>query len=168
MQRVESGLRALGQGALADEFVVAMNRAAEQAVPEAFAVLKDSVQQISISDAKSILLGTNTAATDYFKRTTSTNLFARFLPIVKQATDKAGVTSAYKRLLEKTTIGGFRIGDLGALGARSEFDIDSYITQKALDGLFVKIAEQEKLIRANPAARSTDILQKVFGILTGR
>jgi hypothetical protein len=164
MRKVESGLRAVGQGALADEFITAMNRAAEQAVPESVNVLSDSLKQISIADAKTILNGTNTAATDYFRRTTSTNLLSRFLPIVKKATDQAGVTSAYKRVLDKSNIGGFRLGNLGGLGARNELDIDSYVTQKALDGLFIKIAEQERLIRENPAARTTAVLQQVFGV----
>jgi Protein of unknown function (DUF4197) len=164
MKKVENGLRAVGQGALADEFITTMNRAAEQAVPEAVTVLSDSLKQISIADAKTILTSTNTAATDYFRRTTSTNLFARFLPIVKKATDQAGVTSAYKRVLDKSNVGGFRLGSLGGLGSRNEFDIDSYVTQKALNGLFIKIAEQERLIRENPAARTTAVLQQVFGV----
>jgi hypothetical protein len=168
LHKVENGLRAVGQGALADEFVVTMNRAAEQAVPEAVGVLSESVRQMSIADAKSILTGTNTAATDYFRRTASTNLFARFLPIVKKSTDQAGVTSAYKRLLDKTNVGGFSLGNLGGLGTRNNIDIDSYVTQRALDGLFTKIAEQERLIRENPGARSTEILQKVFGVLNKR
>jgi hypothetical protein len=166
MRNVENSLRALGQGALADQFVATMNRAAEQAVPEAVEVLGQSLQQMTIADAKNILTGPNTAATDYFRRTSSTNLYTRFLPIVKRATDQTGVTSAYKRLLDKTSVGGIRLGTLGGLGA--DLDIDSYITQKALDGLFFKIAEQERLIRENPAARSTEILQKVFGVLNSQ
>lgn len=160
LQKVEKTLRMLRQDKLADEFVTTMNRAAEQAVPEAAAVLGDSVKQMSIADAKSVLTGTNNAATQYFRRTSETNLHARFLPIVKAATEKAGVTSSYKRMTDKASGG---IGGLaGGLGVQAP-DLDDYVTRKALDGLFLKIAEQEKLIRENPVARTTDLLQKVFG-----
>jgi hypothetical protein len=161
LQKVEKTLRMLRQDKLADEFVTTMNRAAEQAMPEAAAVLGDSVRQMSITDAKSIVTGTNNAATQYFRRTSETNLYTRFLPIVRGATEKAGVTSAYKRMTDKAA-GGF--GGLGGnrLGVQAP-DLDDYVTRKALDGLFLKIAEQEKLIRENPAARTTDLLQKVFG-----
>jgi hypothetical protein len=161
LQRVEKTLRTLRQDKLADEFVTTMNRAAEQAVPEAAAVLGDSVKQMSIADAKSILTGTNNAATQYFRRTSETNLHTRFLPIVKAATEKTGVTSAYKRMTDKAGSG---LGGLGGglLGKQAP-DLDDYVTRKTLDGLFLKIAEQEKLIRENPVARTTDLLQKVFG-----
>lgn len=156
LQKVEKTLRALRQEKLADEFVTTLNRAAEQAVPEAAAVLGDSVKQMSIADAKSILTGTNNAATQYFRRTSETNLYARFLPIVKNATEKTGATSAYKNMMGKASFAGSFLGpDAG--------DIDAYVTRKTLDGLFLKIAEQEKLIRENPVARTTDLLQKVFG-----
>lgn len=160
--KVEKGLRAVGQTQLADDFVNTMNRAAEQAVPEAASVLGDSVRQMTVADGKAILTSTNTAATDYFRRTASTNLHARFLPIVKKSTEQAGVTSAYKRMTEKANVGGLGAFS-GFLGKTEAFDIDSYVTRKTLDGLFVKIADEEKLIRANPAARTTDLLQKVFG-----
>lgn len=164
LQKVERTLRTLRQDKLADDFVTTMNRAAEQAVPEAAGVLGDSVKQMSIVDAKSIVTGTNNAATQYFRRTSETNLHSRFLPIVKAATEKAGVTSAYKRMTDKAG-GGF--GGLGGLGGsllgKQAPDLDDYVTRKTLDGLFVKIAEQEKQIRENPVARTTDLLQKVFG-----
>ena len=161
LQKVEKTLRALRQDKLADEFVTTINRAAEQAVPEAAAVLGDSVKQMSIADAKSILTGTNNAATQYFRRTSETNLHARFLPMVKTATEKAGVTSAYKRMTDKAG-GGF--GGLGGnLLGKEAPNLDDYVTRKTLDGLFLKIAEQEKQIRENPVARTTDLLQKVFG-----
>lgn len=164
LQKVEKTLRMLRQDKLADEFVTTMNRAAEQAVPEAAAVLGDSVKQMSIADAKSILTGTNNAATEYFRRTSETNLHARFLPIVKGATEKAGVTSAYKRMTDKASsgFGGF-VGLGGSVLGKEAPDLDDYVTRKTLDGLFVKIAEQEKQIRENPVARTTDLLQKVFG-----
>jgi hypothetical protein len=164
LQKVEKTLRTLRQDKLADEFVTTMNRAAEQAVPQAAAVLGDSVKQMTISDARSILTGTNNAATQYFRRTSETNLHARFLPIVKAATEKAGVTATYKRMTDQAA---GALGGLGGLGGsffgKEAPDLDSYVTRKALDGLFLKIAEQEKQIRENPVARTTDLLQKVFG-----
>jgi hypothetical protein len=161
LQKVEQTLRSLGQARLTDEFVTTMNRAAEQAVPEAAGVLADSVKQMSIANAKSILTGTNDAATQYFRRTSETNLQARFLPIVKTATAKAGMTSAYKRMT------GQAAGGLGGLGTgllgKEMPDLDDYITRKSLDGLFLKIAEQEKQIRENAVARTSELMQKVFG-----
>lgn len=156
LKKVESALRALRQDKLADEFVTTMNRAAEQAVPEAAAVLGDAVKQMTVADAKTILLGTNNAATQYFRRTSETNLYTRFLPIVKSATGKTGVTGAYKNMMGKASFAGSLLG-------QDALDVDAYVTRKALDGLFVKIAEQEKMIRENPVARTTDLLQKVFG-----
>lgn len=164
LRKIERTLRTLRQDKLADEFVTTMNRAAERAVPEAAAVLGDSVKQMSIADAKSVLTGTNNAATQYFRRTSETNLYERFLPIVQKATEETGVTSAYKKMAAKAT-GGFAGFGGNVLGLEAP-DIDSYVTQKTLDGLFVKIAEQEKQIRENPAARATDLLQKVFGAVS--
>src|SRR5262245_20597608 len=159
LKKVERTLRTLGQDQLADEFITTMNRAAEQAVPEAASVLGDAVKQMTLADAKAILTSTNTAATDYFRRTSTTNLHERFLPIVKAATEKVGVTAAYRRMTDKAGLGGFGASLLG----KESLDIDDYVTRKALDGLFIKIAEQEKLIRENPAARTSELLQKVFG-----
>ena len=122
---------------------------------------------MTLADARAVLTGTNNAATEYFRRTGTTNLHARFLPIVKKATEQVGVTKAYKQLTGKVNLGGLRsLGGfgLGAVG-QDALDVDAYVTRKALDGLFVKIAEQEKLIRENPAARTTDLLRKVFGAI---
>lgn len=148
-----------------DEFLTTMNRAAEQAVPEAAAVLADAVRQLTLSEAKAILRGTNSAATDYFRRSSETNLHARFLPLVKKATESAGVTGAYKQLIGRAGIaGGATRGGLTAgLFRQDDLDLDAYVTRKATDGLFVKIAEEEKRLRENPASRSTDLLRKVFG-----
>ena len=110
------------------------------------------------------LTGSDTAATDFFRRTSQTNLYARFLPIVQTATAQTGVTSAYKNMTAKSGLGS--LGKLGSsLLGQEAVDVDDYITRKALDGLFLKIAEQEKLMRANPAARTTELLQQVFGAL---
>lgn len=165
LRTVEKTLRALKQDKLADDFVATMNHAAEQAVPEATSVFVDAVKQMSIADAKSILTGPNDAATQYFRRTTQTNLFTRFHPIVQKATDKTGATSAYKNMMSKassTTLG----GTLGGFLGQDSLDLDNYVTGKALDGLFKMVADEEKKIRENPAARTTDLLKQVFGAVT--
>jgi len=163
LRPVEKTLRTLKQDKLADQFVATMNHAAEQAVPEAAGVFGDAIKGMSIEDAKAILVGTNNAATQYFRTHTETNLYAKFLPIVKQATDQTGVTSAYKQLMEKaggaSTFGSFSRSLLGT----ETVDVDQYVTTKTLDGLFKVVADEEKLIRENPAARTTALLQQVFG-----
>jgi hypothetical protein len=166
MQKVETALRAMKQEKLADDFVTTMNRAAEQAVPEAGSVFADALKQMNIEDARSILSGPNNAATQYFQRTTQTNLYARFYPIVQKATAQTGVTAAYKNLMEKANVGqGFGSALGGTLLGKDSMDIDAYVTNKAMDGLFKMVAEQERQIRQNPVARTTDLLQKVFGAL---
>lgn len=168
LEKVERGLRAAGQGALVDDFVLTMNQAAEKAVPVAASVLADAIRALTLDEARAILTSTNTAATDYFKRTSQTQLQEKFLPIVKQATESAGVTAAYKKMTGKSG-GSGALGNLGSLAGsflnKDALDVDGYVTRKALDGLFLKIAEQEKLLRENPAARSTDLLKQVFGAL---
>jgi len=161
LQPAERMLRTLGQGRLVDEFQTTLNRAAERAVPEAVEVLVGSIKQMTFADAESILRGHETAATDFFRRTSETNLYARFLPIVKEATARTGVTAAYKRMTEHAAVGIISEAVLG----REAADLDAYVTGKALDGLFLKIAEQEKLIRENPAERTSEILRKVFGAI---
>ncbi|MDB6028468.1 MAG: hypothetical protein JWM68_4691 [Verrucomicrobiales bacterium] len=176
---VEKTLRSMKQEKLADSFVLTMNRAAEQAVPAAVSVFADSLKQMSIDDAKNVLTGTTNAATQFFRRTTETNLYAKFLPIVKKATASSKVTDSYKAFMAKAqegTIGnslsgfgqtGSAVGGLlnkgGEYLGKNTVDIDAYVTQKALDGLFKMVAEEEKKIRENPAARSSELLQKVFG-----
>jgi len=160
LNRVAEGLRAAGQGALVDEFVATMNRAAEQAVPATTSILVDTVKNMSLQDARSILNGPDDAATTYFREHNEQNLTAAILPIVQDATTQAGVTSAYKRMT-----GG--LGWLSQLAGQNSLDLDQYIAHKTLDGLFVKLAAEEKLIRNDPVARSTELLKKVFGS-TGR
>jgi len=164
LKKAERTVRGLGQDKLADDFIATLNRAAEKAVPEAAAVLAGAVRQMTVADAKAILTATNNAATAYFRRTSETNLQARFLPIVRQATEQAGVTSAYKKMTEKVSFGGFSATSV--LGSNA--DLDGYVTHKALDGLFLKMAEEEQRIRQNPGARTTDLLQKVFGAVPKR
>jgi hypothetical protein len=157
IRRVESGLRLLGMQRQADELVVAMNRAAEQAVPEAKALLTGAVKNMSVQDAKGILTGGDTAATEYFRRTTSDQLTQKFLPIVTKATSKVGLAEKYNNLAGQ----GAQLGLVDAKQAK----IENYVTQKALDGLFLMIAEQEKAIRKDPVGTATGMAQKVFGLL---
>ena len=169
LQTVEKALRAMKQDKLVDDFVTTMNHAAEQAVPEAGSVFAGALKQMTIEDAKAILGGPNDAATQYFQKTTQTNLYAKFYPIVQKATQQTGVTAAYKSMMEKANVGqglgsfGSALG--GALLGKDSLDIDAYVTNKALDGLFKMVAEEEQQIRQNPVARTTDMLQKVFGAL---
>lgn len=160
LQRIESGLRLAGMRKQADDLVLAMNRAAEAAVPEAKALLVESIRSMSIQDAKGILTGGDTAATEYFSRTTRKPLTARFLPIVKKATDQVGLAEQYNSLA----------GQAAQLGLvkKDQATIESYVTQKALDGLYLMIAEQEKAFRQNPLSATSDIVKRVFGSLSGR
>jgi hypothetical protein len=170
LQKVETAVRAMKQDKLADDFVATMNHAAEQAVPEAAGVFADALKQMTIEDAKGILSGPNDAATQYFQTTTRTNLYGRFYPIVQKATEKTGVTAAYKSLIAKTDVakplGSFGSALSGALLDKDSMDVDGYVTTKALDGLYKMVADEEKQIRQNPVARTTTTLQKVFGALT--
>jgi hypothetical protein len=170
LQSVEKTLRALGEGKLVDEFIATMNHAAEQAVPQAASVFGDAVKQMSIDDAKAVLTGPDDAATQFFRRTTQTNLYAKFYPIVQQATAKTGVTSTYKSMLAKVNGGGGAGGFGAALSGFANkyagsdaMDVDAYVTNKALDGLFTMVAQEEKQIRQNPVARTTDLMKQVFG-----
>jgi hypothetical protein len=157
-QAVEKTLRTIGQERLADEFVTTMNQAAEQAVPAAAAVFRDSLQKMTVADAKKILGGTNDAATRYFRENTQAELTARFLPIVQKATAASGATAAYKQVTDKVKVA-------GPFVRVPELDLDGYVTTKALDGLFVRVAEEERRIRETPAARGTELLKTVFGAL---
>lgn len=172
LQRIEQTLRMAGQGEMADQFVATLNEAAEKAVPKAARIFAGTIKQMSLSDARQILKGGDTAATDYFRRQASNQLYRAFLPIVQEATAKTGVTDAYKRLTSLTQSKTLAqpLAGLGRWTGWSppEVDLDAYVTQKALDGLFHRVAEQEKLFRHNPAARTTRLLKKVFGALDGQ
>jgi hypothetical protein len=165
LRSVEKTLRTLGQNKMADDFVGSMNHAAEKAVPEAAAVFGDAIKQMSIADARTVLTGPDDSATQYFRKTTQTNLFARFHPIVQKATEQVGVTAQYKQMMAKVSGAGSLGGMLGgsSLLSPDTLDLDGYVTNKALDGLFKMVAAEEKRIRENPLARTTDLLQKVFG-----
>ena len=154
--QVESALRMLGQEKYIRRFERSMNRAAEKAVPEAASIFGDAIREMSVDDAQRILNGPDDAATQYFRKVGEDRLTQAFRPIVSEATDKAGVTKAYKNALDKA-------GPAAGLLGSQVPDLDAYVTEKALDGLFLKVAEEEKRIRTNPAARSTELLEKVFG-----
>jgi len=157
LKKVESGLRMFGMKKKADELVLSMNRAAEAAAPEAKQLLVDAVKKMSVQDAKGILTGGDTAATEYFRRATSAQLTQRFLPIVKKATDRVGLAQQYNNLAGQ----GVQLG----LIRKENASIENYVTQKALDGLYLMIAEQEKSFRQNPVGAASNIVKKVFGAL---
>ncbi|MCK4842562.1 MAG: DUF4197 domain-containing protein [Methylococcales bacterium] len=156
IKNIGTTARALGQGHYVDSFEMTMNQAAEKAVPEAAKILANAIRLMSIKDAMNILSGTDDAATQYFRRVSSNSLSQRFLPIVSKATNKTGVTAAYKNLTNQA------MPFLGGIMAERNLNLDQYVTNKSLDGLFKYIAIEEKRIRNNPAARTSDILKKVF------
>lgn len=156
LKQVDATLRKLKQDHLADEFITTMNRAAEQAVPLAAPVFAEAVKQMTIADAQAILNGPKDAATQYFSRVTRETLLKKFQPLVKQTTDQVGLTAAYKQMTDRAKF-------LSPFTKTKVMDLDGYVTDKALDGLFVMIAQEEAKIRENPAARTTDLLKKVFG-----
>ncbi|MDO8479441.1 MAG: DUF4197 domain-containing protein [Candidatus Rokubacteria bacterium] len=154
LRSVEQGLRAVGYGPQVDEFVLSMNRAAEQAAPAAKQIFVDAITSMTFDDAKKILSGGDTAATEFFKAKTTDTLTAAFRPVVDKTMGEVGVIRQYQALMGRFEAIPF---------AKSQtFDIDGYVTIKALDGLFHVVGEQEKLIRTNPAARTTALLQEVF------
>lgn len=157
LKKVEKGLRLFGMGKQADELVLRMNRAAEAAVPEAKVLLVDAVKKMTVQDAKNILTGGDDAATQYFKKTTSAPLFDKFLPIVTNATQDVQLAQQYNKFAES----GMKYG----LVKKEQANLEQYVTQKALDGLYLMMAEEEKAIRKNPLGASTSLIKKVFGAL---
>jgi uncharacterized protein DUF4197 len=155
LQTVETTLRKLKQDKIADQFVLSMNRAAEKAVPKAMSIFTGAIKSMSIEDAYGILHGPDNAATDYLKKKGGSQLQQEFLPIVKQATNSVGVTEKYKALIDN-------LGMMSKLIDVESLDLDKYVTDKAVDGLFSLVAKEEKLIRDDPAARTTELLKKVF------
>jgi hypothetical protein len=149
--------RKLGAGRKVDEFELAMNRAAEKAVPVAADVFADAVRQMTVRDAIDIVRGEPDAGTRFFRRVTEERLRAQFHPIVQDATQNAGVTQRYKAMVGRNS------GLLQLLGGGESLDLDEYVTDAALDGLFKVVADQERAIREDPAQRSSELLRKVFG-----
>lgn len=165
LQQAGKLARQLGQGAKVDAFELSMNRAAEKAVPQVAQIFGDAIRKMTVNDARGILTSGDHAATDFFRRVAGDALAARIRPIVSQATARVGVTQKYKAFIAGNS-GGALGGALGALGGDKSgraLDLDDYVTAKTLDGLFSEIAGQEQSIRHDPAARSTDLLKKVFG-----
>ncbi|MBX9764187.1 MAG: DUF4197 domain-containing protein [Pseudomonadaceae bacterium] len=150
-------MKMMGMGAQVDQLEASMNKAAEAAVPQAQALLLDSVKKMTVQDAKSILSGPQDSATQYLNKTSREQLRAKFLPIVKQATAQVGLAKQYNSFAGQAA-------SFGVIDAKSA-NIENYVTEQALDGLFAMIAEQEASIRENPAGAATSLAKKVFGAL---
>ena len=154
LQKMDKALRMVGLGPQIDEFVVSMNRSAEQAAPLAKPIFQEALTEMSFEDGKKILSGGDTAATEYFKEKTKGKLTEVFKPKVTAAMDQVGVAAQYKSLVGQYTAFPFVKAE--------QFDLDNYVTGKSLDGLFHTLAQEEQKIRTNPAARVTDLLKEVF------
>jgi len=157
LRSVEAVMHSIGMGPQADELVLRMNRAAEMAVPRAKTLLVDAAKKMSVHDAKGILAGGDDAATQYFKRTTAAPLAKRFRPIVKRAMAKVKLAEKYNEIAAS----GAKLG----LVKQEDASLEDYVTRKALDGLFLVIAEEEKKIRRDPAKAASRIIRKVFGAI---
>jgi hypothetical protein len=155
LKTLERGLRAAGYQREIDDFVLRMNRAAEKAAPSAKKIFWDAIGEMTIDDARGILNGPQTAATDYFKSKTTTQLTTAFSPVVHSTMGEVGVTKQYEELFG-------RAQSLPFLNLEA-FDLDRYVVDRALDGLFHVVGDEEKRIRTNPSARVTDLLREVFG-----
>ena len=155
LRTLEKGLRTVGYGPKVDEFVLSMNRAAERAAPFAKDIFWGAIKEMTFEDARNILTGGDTAATQYFREKTSDKLAAAFRPVVEKAMNEVGATRKYKDM----------VGQARSLPfVRTQaLDIDQYVVTKALDGLFHVVGEEEKKIRKNPADRVTSLLKEVFG-----
>lgn len=150
-------MKMMGMGAQVEQLEASMNKAAEAAVPEAQALLLDAVKKMTVTDAKGILSGPNDAATQYLNRTSREQIRARFLPIVKKATDQVGLAQQYNAFASQAAT-------FGVIDAKSA-SVEGYVTEQALNGLFEVIAKQEASIRQNPAGAATSLAKKVFGLL---
>jgi hypothetical protein len=155
LKTLEQGLRVVGYGPQMDELVLGMNRAAERAAPAAKQIFFDAIGDMTIDDARRILDGSQTAATDYFKSKTTGRLTTAFQPIVESSMSQVGVTRQYQQVLDRARA-------LPFLDVE-QFDLDRYVVGKSLDGLFHVVGDEEKKIRTNPQARVTDLLREVFG-----
>jgi hypothetical protein len=154
LETIGRGLRMLGMGAKVDELEVGMNRAAEQAAPQAKQIFLAALKKMTFEDARHILTGGDTAATDYFKRTSSGDLTTAFTPIVHRSMEHVGVVEQYNQVIKSAP---------GGSALAGEVDINKYVVGKTLDGLFYMLGEEEKKIRKDPAAQTTALLKEVFG-----
>lgn len=157
LKKIEKGMKMFGMGKQSDELITKMNRAAEAAVPEAKALLVNSIKSMTVSDAKGILTGPKDAATQYFKKTTSKDMAAKFLPIVEKATANVQLADTYNKYAE--------MGAKYGLVKKGDENINQYVTQKALDGLYLMIAKEEAAIRKDPVGQTSSLLKKVFGAI---
>jgi len=155
VRRLGDALRMAGYQKEVDAFVLSMNRAAEKAAPRAADIFAGAIREMSITDAQKILGGGNTAATEYFKSKTSTQLFDAFKPDISKSMSEVGVTRAYKAMTDRYT-------SMVPFAKMESLDLDRYVTNKSLDGLFYMVGQEETKIRTNPAARTTELLRKVF------
>jgi len=154
LHSLEQGLRVIGYGDRVDELVVGMNRAAERAAPSARKIFVDAIGEMSFEDARRLLAGADTAATDYFKGKTTGRLTAAFQPVVARTMNEVGVARQYKDLLAQAQAIPFFRAEI--------YDLDRYVVGKSLDGLFHVVGEEERKIRKNPTARTTELLREVF------
>lgn len=157
-EKMKTTLRNIGMNKQVDEFELTMNRAAEKAVKEAVPVFVDAIKGMSVSDGFAILKGGDNAATTYLKNSTTSTLIAKFRPIVEKATKEVALTSYWTPLAS-----GYNKASAFTGGKAVDPDLDAYVTQKAIDGLFVLIADEELKIRKDPMAQTTDLLRRVFG-----
>ena len=157
LKKIEKAMKLGGMGKQSDELVLKMNRAAEAAVPEAKVLLVDSVKQMTLADARAILTGPNDAATQYFKRTTSAKMSEKFLPIVTKATENVQLAASYNKYAE--------MGSKFGVVKKEDANIEQYVTNKALDGVYLMIAKEEAAIRTNPLGQASSLLKKVFGAI---
>ena len=157
LQKAESILQMLGQGQRVDELKISLNRAAEAAVPEAKTLLLDAIKNMSVDDAKGVLNGGDDAATQYFRKATEAKLHERFLPIVGKTINQYKLSTQYDRIAGTAA-------QAGLIG-KDQANMAQYVTGKALDGLFLMIADEEKAIRRDPLGRSSEYVRKVFGSL---
>jgi len=155
VQKVAEVARMAGYQKQVDEFILSMNRAAEAAAPLAARYFGDAIREMTLEDVRGILTGGDTAATDFFRRKTHDKLYSAFKPVVSQKVGEVGATRAYKDMMG-------RYESVPMMGKQS-LDLDDYVTNKSLDGLFYMVGQEEKKIRTNPAARTTDLLKSVFG-----
>ena len=155
IKKVADVLGKVGYQKQVDEFILSMNRAAERAAPKAKSIFVAAIKEMTFEDAKKILNGGETAATEFFKAKTGDRFYDSFKPIVSSSMDEVGATRSYKEMMAKYT-------SLPFASAES-VDLDHYVTNKSLDGLFFMVGQEEKKIRTDPAARVTDLLKTVFG-----
>jgi Protein of unknown function (DUF4197) len=157
LQKIQKGMKLVGMGKQSDELVLKMNRAAEAAVPEAKTLLVGSIKQMTLADAKAILTGPQDAATQYFKKTTSAQMAEKFLPIVTKATENVKMADSYNKYAA--------MGSKFGVVKKEDANINQYVTQKALDGVYLMVAKEEAAIRKDPLGQASSLLKKVFGAI---